>query len=103
MYSTKSGEIFDLKNKLIKKEILKNSTWFLNKADFQTSFLILQFIHKFYHWIPKRSMKTLKDVDIFGIPTFVMFLFFFLSYTCKYSQSKQKFHHKTLLKEKKVV
>lgn len=49
MYSTKSGEIFDLKNKLIKKEILKNSTWFLNKADFQTSFLILQFIHKFYH------------------------------------------------------
>lgn len=49
MYSTKSGKIFDLKTKLIKKERLQNLTWFLNKVDFQTSSLISQFNHKFYH------------------------------------------------------
>lgn len=46
----KSGKNFDLKNKLMKKERLNKSTWFLNKIDFQTFFLILQFNHKYYHW-----------------------------------------------------
>lgn len=76
MYSTKSGEIFDLKTKLMKKERLKNSTWFLNKVDFQTSFLILQISHRFHHWNTYKSMKTLKDADIFGLLTYVMFFFF---------------------------
>lgn len=58
----------------MKKERLKDSTWFSNKVDFQTSFLIS---NSTTYFIPKYlSMKTLKDADIFGLPTFVMFFFF---------------------------
>lgn len=34
MYFIKSGKNFDLKIKFIKKDRLKNLTWFLNKVDF---------------------------------------------------------------------
>lgn len=48
-------------------------------------------------------MKTLKDVDIFGLPTLVMFFFFFSKKLVNILNQNKKICHETLLREQNAL